>query len=221
MRIVTAADYHMKDLLDNLCASAEKHGYPIDVFNLGGLTRGLRLPAPERDRSVGSNGFIPCLFKIEAIERSLRMYNDHVAWVDADCEIRSRFDEVVAPDQYDVGFVQRIPNERAAVAANALAGTINTGVLFCMATAGTRKFLSLWREYAERLDSEQGAINYIAGNTLSERERHLFAEVTFRRFDGELYNNYYLDGRFGGDPKKGKILHYKMEVRRFRHDIEN
>jgi len=203
-RIVTAGNEKFKEMIPYSVAKAEALGYEVDVYDLGELGFGRTLSTEALDVSVLPSGFIPCLFKLTAIAESLRTWLEPVVWIDGDCVVMDRIDELFAFSG-DIAVTRRPEREVAAVGANPLAGFINTGVMAFNPTNATTDFFGLWRQEAIRLNHEQGAMNSLLKKGVPS--------TIFEEFPCEVYNNYYFDGAFGQSQEGAKILHYKSQFR--------
>ncbi len=201
-RIVTAGDAKFKEMIPYSVAKAEALGYEVDVYDLGGLGMGIPLPTPQAD-TAEDRGYDPCLFKLEAIERSLKK-GAPIVWIDGDCVLQERVDELFN-ESYDVGLAYRTYLERLVLESARRAGAINTGVMTFYPTPAVFNFLPMWREKAIEMNHEQGAMNELIKAT--------GCLIFPRIFPCGIYNNYYFDSYFGETQEGAKILHYKSQFR--------
>jgi lipopolysaccharide biosynthesis glycosyltransferase len=188
MLVVTAADHRMHDWMDRCKRAAEGLGYKVLAVDLDQLTEqdfGL-----ERD----ADGFLPCYFKIPVIKLAL-VQDSEVLYLDADCIMQDRVDEIWKWE-FDVAVAERVEP-----VVHHKAGLVNTGVVAVRRTVTATKALDAWRQWTERLESEQQALNILALGRGYRWTVHLLPS--------EIYNNYYFDG----SEEQAKIVHYKGDVR--------
>jgi len=195
-RIVTAGDKGFGQYVRQAKYKAELVGYPVTVFDLGGLGYGQPLEADPGD--LKKDSFIPCCFKPRAIRQALSGSTEtHLVWLDADAFMQGPIDEVFT-DDYDIGVTRRDEAEIKLYRNNPKVGTINSGVIFFRRTAKLPDFLDEWEVRARHFNLEQRGLNEMVAES--------WGDLRYKYFPSRLYNNYYFDGR---DVERPKILHYK------------
>jgi hypothetical protein len=188
MIVATAADHRMHDWMDRCKTAAEGLGYKVlavDLDQLEGQDFGL-----ERDE----DGFLPCYFKIPVIRLAL-LQDSEVLYLDADCVMRERVDEIWVKE-FDMAVTRRLEP-----VVHRKAGLYNTAVVAVRRTPQAGALLEAWLQWARKLESEQEALNILSLGKGSKWK--------INSLPGEIYNNYYFDG----SEEQAKIVHYKGDVR--------
>jgi galactosyl transferase GMA12/MNN10 family/Nucleotide-diphospho-sugar transferase len=227
IRIITACNGAMADILKISLLQNRDQGYSVHVFDLNGeLGKGERfdypMPAPENGKLVAErlHGKLPC--KPIIIRKALAQFRQFIAFMDADAFAIRRFDEVNTGD-YDVGVTMRRRAERGATAWPLLYGFVNTGVVFFNHTAGAFQFLDEWDKALENstADSDQEALNMVVlqATDLTEYDKvFVWKGIRIKIFRCDDYNFYY----WPQEPLPNtKIVHCKTNVREAIEDWGN
>jgi hypothetical protein len=193
-RIILASDGNQKHLFQHAYDSVVGLGYDPIVYDLGGLGIGKEHKVSNSD--LKKDGFIPCLFKIEVIQRSILDGFMELAWLDSDCVLKHRIDEVWE-DEYDIGVTPR-PDWEYEQYPNS--GRINSGVLFLKGNKYLWEFLLGWKTLAHQINSEQMALNRLL-------ESEIVQELKIKEFPSLVYNSYH-------STSQAKIVHYKGMYRK-------
>ena len=195
-RVVTAADAKFAPFATYLKQKAQLLGYPVTVFDLGGLGYGPPLETASSD--LVKKSFVPCVFKPRAIRRALELtQEEYLLWIDSDCTIEEKIDEIFTSD-YDVGVTRRDEAEVYRYRNNPKVGEINSGVIFFRRSVRLDSFLEQWEGRARFHNLEQQALNELVANGLPG--------VRFKKFPCRVYNNFYFDSQ---NTERVKVIHYK------------
>jgi len=163
-RVVTAADAKFGSFATCLKQKALTLGYPVTVFDLGGLGYGVPLETARRD--LVKQSFIPCVFKPRAIRRALEITQEkYLIWIDSDCTLEEKIDEIFT-DDYDVGVTRRDEAEVYKYRNNPKVGEINSGVIFFRRSEKLADFLDRWELRAIAHNLEQQGLNELVANGL-------------------------------------------------------
>jgi len=158
-RVVTAADAKFAPFATYLKQKAQLLGYPVTVFDLGGLGYGVPLETDHRD--LVKKSFVPCVFKPRAIRRALEITKEeYLIWIDSDCTIEEKIDEIFTSD-YDVGVTRRDEAEVYRYRNNPRVGEINSGVIFFRRSERLADFLDRWELRAIAHNLEQQGQNVV------------------------------------------------------------
>jgi hypothetical protein len=177
-------------------AKAVLAGYPVTVFDLGGLGFGEPLPTERGD--LKKQSFIPCVFKPRAIRRALEITKEpYLIWLDADAFLQDKIDEIFT-DDYDVGVTERDPREVKKYANNPKVGSINSGVIFFRRSRRLLDFVNRWQLRAIAHNLEQQGLNELVNTGLPG--------IRIKKFPCRIYNNYYFDSQ---NKHPVKVIHYK------------
>jgi hypothetical protein len=237
MKIVTAANHRMRRYALSCVKSARRLGYPVIVYDLGGL--GFGKPFTVNNETFQKKGFYREIcpkrcnrgnHKPQIIKDCLRTYNEFIIYLDADTVVMDRIDEMVG--DYDIGLTARPEWEVEKVITKRLHpfiydGYINAGVMGFNATEAAYRFVEEWESKIAELGDDQGAINDmlkeyfpLKSGQIIERE-----EVKIRIFDTLMYNHYYFkwpkiykshcvtENDIKIKWQDAKILHFKGKIR--------
>ena len=196
MQLVTAANAPFVRYLTNLETQCQRLGYPLQVYDLGGLGRGT--PAIVDHPTFHTHGHYhqmhgdwhsKALHKPTVVQAALA--DQPLAYLDADACPVQRFDEVWE-SEFDIGVTVRDPQEPH----SQTLGEINAGVIFFRPSV--KPFLPRWIALTEELRNDQLALNAWI------REPGLCV----RRFPTRIYNYYYFPETPGPNVK---IYHFKQD----------
>jgi hypothetical protein len=135
MRVVTAANdnKHFPELVKQCRESAERQGYPVEVYDLGGLGYGNQTFA-----GVGLSPLEACQLKPSVILDALGKLpsGELLVWADADALFVDTIDEVDT-NAYDVGLIHRTLDTKQ---------PFMSGVMFLYNREMTRAFIQAWKD---------------------------------------------------------------------------
>jgi hypothetical protein len=203
--ILLAGDKNYKAYVEKGKQTSEALGYPVSVYDLGGL--GFGTPFVGRISDV-PNAKIPC--KPRIILEELKKINDgdYVVWLDADAIIKHRIDEIQA--DYDIAVTVRAPKAKEHQL------PINAGIVFIRKTPAAIEFVNQWMQLAEQGISDQPPLNKLCGVNSKDRDTTVERNgVKIHVYKCEIYNNFYKQGKMinGVNPVEVKIVHYKTKLR--------
>lgn len=203
--VVLAGDKNFRPYVEQGKRKTEALGYPVDVYDLGGLGFGTPFVGRVSDEP---NAKIPC--KPRIILEALKKVNDgdYVVWLDADALIQQKIDEI--REDYDVAVTVRAPK----AAEHSL--PINAGIVFIRKTDAAIKFVNEWMELAEQGVSDQPPLNQLCAVNSKDRDTTVVRNgVKIKVYKCEVYNNFYKQGKMinGVNPAGVKIVHYKTKLR--------
>jgi len=168
--------------------------------------------------------FVPCFFKPQIILRALNEFPDDVLWLDSDCLMRARVDEIL--DDCDVAVTLRRFDLSKGLR-SLYDGYLNAGVMAFRNNNSVRDFINLWiAEFGKENDgqnSDQMGLNrLLIGYSPMQKYGEIF-EVEGTRvkiLDCDTYNFFYFDEspeRVG----QAKILHVKgsLRARHYQHAL--
>lgn len=203
MIIATAANYRMRGFALSCVKSAEKLGYQVIVYNLGGL--GFGKPFAVDNEIFQKDGFYDRInpsrynrgsHKTEIVKACLRSNREFIVLLDANIVVMDKIDEMVG--SYDIGLTIRPEWEVEKVIKKhshpfIYGGYVNAGVMCFNATEAALRFVDEWEEKTRELHDDQGAINAMlqeffplkSGQTIERKG------VKIRTFDTPHYNYYY------------------------------
>lgn len=186
----------------NLDLSAKKAGYAgVQVVGLE--------EDPITEFVHKGNYKVPCHFKPNIIRLMLEMYKDDVVWLDADCLVVSRFDELLS--NTDMAFtMRRITQNRSFYD-----GLLNAGVVAFRYTPGAIEFLDRWIKELPNGFSDQDALARLIseGFAFDKYGTGIFSNVgktVVSAMACDFYNFVYLPE----EPKAAKIIHVKGHQRK-------
>jgi hypothetical protein len=207
-------------------AQAERFGYPIQIYDLGGL--GMGDPFSVDDENFRTNGyyrkvsdtyFSKALHKPDIVAACIERHNDFTVYLDGDAVLWKPIDDVVG--DYDIAVTVRSPRELKVmdkyIKMNPGAmGLINAGVIMFRPTDALREFLAIWKHESVVGGSDQLALNHLlkpestaAIGTTAER-----SGVRVKYLPCDQYNYYYFDyGTNRPLPDNVRIMHFKGGVR--------
>jgi hypothetical protein len=204
VQIVTAANDNKDyaELLEQCVSSAEELGYPVKVYDLGGLGHGNNKFADKEKKPV-----LVCRKKPSVILDALGSISPHelLVWADADCCFVDRIDEVDTKD-YDVGLIERF---------GYFDQPVMSGVMFLYNTPQAVEFVTSWRDKIPKLPRKRTSLwkygdqNYL--NALMKTDP-ASSGVRIKYFNFFTYNNYVEE-----ELDKAKIIHYKGGARSLRN----
>ena len=197
MKIITAANGRFEHYVRVLEQQCLKLDYELQIYDLGGLGRGIPLPvaSPTFHRhgyyhQMHGNWKTKALHKPTVVADALVRFNEPIAYLDADAFPIARFDEIWLKS-FNVGVTLRRPNDTSA----AILGPINAGVLFFRPEA--KAAVEFWQKLTKELGNDQQAMcKLFASNP----------EFKFHGFPGQIYNYYHFPETPGPETK---IYHFK------------
>lgn len=203
--VVLAGDKNFKPYVEQGKRKTEALGYPVDVYDLGGLGFGTPFVGRVSD---APNAKIPC--KPRIILEALKKVDDHdyIVWLDADALIQQKIDEI--KEDYDVAVTVRAPKS----VEHSL--PINAGIVFVRKTPAAIKFVEQWMELAEQGVSDQPPLNNLCAVNSKDRDSTVIRNgAKIKVYKCEVYNNFYKQGKMinGVNPSSVKIVHYKTKLR--------
>jgi hypothetical protein len=203
--VVLAGDRNFKPYVEQGKRRTEALGYPVDIYDLGGLGFGTPFVGKVSDEP---NAKIPC--KPRIILEALKKVNDgdYVVWLDADALIQQRIDEI--KEDYDIAVTVRAPK----AVEHSL--PINAGIVFVRKTKSAIKFVNDWMTLSEQGVSDQPPLNKLCAVSSKDRDTTVNRNGTMIKvYTCEVYNNFYKQGKIinGVNPASVKIVHYKTKLR--------
>ncbi|MBC8875911.1 MAG: FkbM family methyltransferase [Planctomycetes bacterium] len=149
--LLTAANGRFATWVDRWLTAVRSHDYPCVVYDLGELNQGVRFDLGDGGKRFQETGQYNSIFarwpvlamhKPAVIADCLARAHRWVVYLDADCLIRERIDDVIG--EHDLGVTVRRPGElrQASRDHRPFMGQINAGVIFLNATPATRAFVS-------------------------------------------------------------------------------
>ncbi len=214
MVILTGATRQYGNFITYATAQANKLGYRVEIYDLGGLGYGIDW---ETDQQFIDHGFYVqignwrsrALHKPLMVKHCLQSKKKFIAYLDADAILADTIDEV-ATDDYDIGVTVRRPGETCNDADyHDFFGRINAGVIFFNNTPASINFCECWEKKTLDLQNDQRALNKLINphdNDINSGDTFNVGDVRIKCFSTEIYNFYY----FPESPSPGtKILHYK------------
>lgn len=220
LTVVTASDRRFEPWVKRLSASVEYFGYNLIVYDIGNLGFGEKLGHSVLREQFCSSGRYPANYpmwamrachKPEVILTALSQSKcSFIIYLDADCLIRGRLDEVIG--DYHIGVTVRRPAElsSAPLDQQPFMGQINAGVLFLRPAEPTLNFVRAWQcEVESHGADDQKALNEILNPGNSEWSPGTTKNVgplRVKAFSTDNYNFYYFKEHI---PDSAKILHFK------------
>lgn len=200
MKLITAVfekegrDYGT--MLENLKTSALKLAYDLQVYSL---------PKDPMQRWEGRGlYFSPCFFKPEIIKNFLENNSEDVLWVDCDCLLKARVDEIL--DEVDMAVTLR-----RKTTGDIFDGFLNAGVMAFRNNLHSKLFLSAWIRELPNGRADQDAINRLL---LKRSGLDKYGEVVdidgikIKVVDCDTYNFFYFP-----EKNSAKIYHVKGHLR--------
>lgn len=217
-------NFSFRELIGQTMATAKRHGYRSDVYDLG--TLGIGESYRIEDRSFIEKGYYQkelkngykskSIFKPELVKLSMSKHDELVVYLDGDAQLCANIDEVDT-DDYDIGVTLRDVTElgtdwyRDNVE---IVKYVNAGVIFFRPTERAREFVAQWARLTEELGNDQMALN-----ALSSPEDYpepwsvrTLNGVRVKYFPARIYNFYYFTEIM---PIGAKIFHFKGSVRKY------
>lgn len=183
-------------MAENLRRSAERLGYELTIHQLE--SNPVVFATKDYYR-------LDCAFKPFLIQKELETATEPVCWVDADCLIRERFDEIL--DGVHLAVTMR-PLELRRNQGQVYDGFINAGVMAFTATDAARTIVDYWIKELKRSRSDQDAMTYVLlreSKLLSESEVIRSFPALVRIAPTRVYNFFH----FPDDWSQAKVLHVK------------
>lgn len=187
MKIITAADFKFKDIVNLSINQTKLAGYNTHIYSISNslgfgepfdtneynldLINNLNicqeLNLKQYYRKLNENNELELIpigrlaYKPYIIRDSLK-YNEFIVWLDADAFIIKDIDEI-NDNSYDIGITIRPEIERVNCIYPILNGYINAGVLFFNNTENTKNFINEWIKEIPKTKflSDQEALNRI------------------------------------------------------------
>jgi hypothetical protein len=200
MKLITAL-YDIKDrdygmMLENLKLSALKLAYDLQVYSL---------PSdPIEDYKNKGLYRISCFFKPHIILNALDTIHDNVLWIDCDCLLKERVDELL--DGSDITFTLRRKTTR-----DIYDGYINAGVMAFRNNNNSRTFIDRWIKELSNGRADQDAINrlLLKRSNLSEYSEIVDIDgIQIKIVSCDTYNFFYFP-----EQNSAKIYHIKGHLR--------
>jgi len=199
-------DYAM--LMLNLQESVKKVGYDFEQYLL------------ERDPMIRFGGkddyFAPCTFKPFIIKRALQELKEDVLWLDSDCLIKDRVNEIF--DDCDVAVTLR-RFDRTHLR-DIYDGYINAGVMAFRYNQRSLSLIDRWMDQLAGSRADQDAFNKVL---LDYSFLDKFGEIIdiegtkVKILDCDTYNFFYFEDKDKID--KAKIYHIKGHLRPLYYDM--
>lgn len=202
MKVIVAGNSRMISYIVYCISSIKQVGYPVVVFDLGGLGFGEQYFID--NHSFQTTGYYhkfdekhsaPSIHKPELIKKFFVDSGEPFLYLDADIIMMKKVDELFG--DFDIGLTVRpdwemekiIPFEVSPI----YSGYINAGVMSFNNTPQTLSFIEEWEQMTEETGDDQKALNImlkdyfplIAGGTIERKG------VKYRFFDTQRYNHYY------------------------------
>ncbi len=200
MIVITAlfdkSDRGYKDMVANLEKSVKNQGYEFKVFSLK--------EDPMLRYNTKDNYFVPCYFKPKVIRDALEHYRTDILWLDGDCLMKSRVDEMLGG--VDVAVTLRRPTN-----GSLYDGYINAGVMAFRNTQRAFGLLRQWEDMQQHSRADQDAMNRLLLNhsKLDKYNELINVEGCFVKvLPCEVYNFFYFE-----EPDNAKIYHVKGHLR--------
>ncbi len=217
--IVTAADYNFREYVETSRYQAKKLGYPMRIFDLGGLGFGEKFEVSKTNKRHNGNWKIKSPYKPNLIEHVLSSGVNFVVYLDADAILVKSIEEVLG--KYDIGLTVRRniePNQQ--IIHNEYTGQINAGVLFFYNTMATKQFVTKWKQLTNQNNCDQVVLNRMLTPVNLEKNtivKHQDLEI--KCLDTDTYNFYYFPENY----ESAKILHFKTGSRNYfeKYKLEN
>ena len=171
MKFITAANKDMKKYVDDCTNSLESFGYDYQVYDLGGLKRGidftvtdtdLYLELPPVEEDMNSKRISKSLFKPKVIKDArTRFPTDTLVWIDADTVLKKEF---IIDGNFDIGVAQRPQSELWMETSGMFdsqdrIGRYNAGMIIFNPTDKSDAFINLWKNFTVEIKNDQIALN--------------------------------------------------------------
>lgn len=223
MLIVTAGsgNYSYFKTINYNIAKAKEFGYPISVYDLGGLEFGIKI---NDERCASKFRRVRSAMKPEVIQLALAGTQEKtVVWIDGDATLIKPIDEIDKDDSFDIGLTIRPkPGHKKS-------HYINAGVVFVKNNPAGKDFINQWVEAMPEvpdLDTMTKPPDYSDQQTLEETlllpninvipwdaygSVHNVCGARVKFFECEKYNNFWLHKGevWKAPPEHTKILHFK------------
>jgi hypothetical protein len=203
--IVLAGDKNYKAYVEKGKQAAEALGYPVSIYDLGGLGFGTPFVGKFTDSPSAK---IPCKPRIIFEELNKICDGDYVAWLDSDAIILNRIDEIM--EDYDIAVTVRAPKS------SEHSVPINAGIVFIRKTPAALNFVNNWINLSDKDICDQPPLNHLCSVTSKDRGTVVKRDgAKIKVYTCEVYNNFYKSG-IEALKKKSlniKIVHYKSKLR--------
>lgn len=187
-------------MADNMVRSAQAVGYEVALKELK--------DDPMDSVNSAFDYRVNCFFKPHVILEALDESPEDLAWVDGDCLIRERFDEIL--DGCDAAFTLR--RFKPGTLRDIYDGYINAGVMAFRNNLASRGFIKAWTGQLASSRADQDALNKVLlKHTLMEDYNEVVdvEGCRVKLVSCDKYNFFYFPESFSG----AKILHVKGSLR--------
>lgn len=189
-----------KKMAENMRRSAEAQGYAVVLHDL---------KDDPMDSVTSAHDYrVNCFFKPHVILEALENLPDDVVWLDGDCLVRDRFDEILNNCDIAVTLRRFKPNTIRDV----YDGYVNAGVMAFRNCAESKNFIQSWIAEQPRGRADQDALNRVL---LNYTDMNQYNEIVYvngcrvKLVPCDTYNFFY----FPEDHSRAKILHVKGSLR--------
>lgn len=189
-------------MLHNLRLSAQLIGYDVEAYvidNSDGWRRDVKQ-------------FVPCYFKPYIIAKALQADTGDVLWVDLDCLMISRVDDMLGDCDVCVT-LKRIQDRKMDHPKVMYNGYINAGVMAFRNNDATRSFMHVWSTSLNSSISDQDAINAVLlqrSDLIEYNELICIDGCRIKVAPCDMYNYFYFGDQF---EHVARILHFKGRLR--------
>jgi len=207
MTIITAGDKKFKKFIGAAQKQCEKFGYPMLIYDLGGL--GFGIPFDATFENVTGTNVIKNKWKPSLILDAFYRASGEMVWMDADAILWNTID---IDWDFDIGVTLRRQGEIDNTPTPELTGGLNSGVVFINKTSEALDFLQEWEQRNGKTDQQalNSMVEEVTGftkyNTIFKRKG-----VKIKIFTTDRYNCYYFDQSLNSTDNR--ILHFKKDVR--------
>lgn len=212
MKLITALYKHNESNYDvmvlNLKLSAEKLGYELIIYPLE--------DNPMTRFDAKDNYFAPCYFKPYIIKRALLELEEDVLWVDGDCLMNARVDEML--DGVDAAVTLRRFND--AKLRDIYDGYINAGVMAFRFSPNAFRLLDMWITQLSNSRADQDAMNRVLldySPLMNFKEIIEVKDIKVKVLDCDTYNFFYFEDA-QDIINRAKIYHIKGHLRPIYYD---
>jgi hypothetical protein len=204
MKIISAVydtpERGYKKMAENMRKSAEAHGYVVVLHDLK--------DDPMDSVNSAHDYRVNCFFKPHVILEALNALQEDVIWLDGDCLVRERFDEILNYCDVAVTLRRFVPNTIRDI----YDGYVNAGVMAFRNNLATKRFIEKWIAELPNGRADQDALNRVL---LNYTDMNQYGEIVavdgcrVKFVDCDKYNFFY----FPEDSSGAKILHVKGSLR--------
>lgn len=194
-----------KEMAANLKECAARLGYPIEIYDLS------KNPNEAEDRASGYyrvrfEDKLPLLMRLMETAPE----EEKLAWIDVDCLIAQRFDDVLI----DCDIAVPLRRQDGTQGGTLFDAYTNTGVFFFRNCSSVRAFFRRWFHVTVSSRDDQEAMNKIlleeGFGFKSCPEYDYFGDIVLKTVPCDLYNCFYFDGA----DRSAAILHFKGQFDR-------